>query len=83
MVGSPNASEPIPADDATGGYPMTEATACQCGCSMVTDVTNAAEPCGCGCACCSDAPESTEDRVAELRSLRERIDQRLAELETR
>lgn len=61
---------------------MAEATGCQCGCNVVTDVTNANEPCGCGCACCSDAPKRTEDQVTELRALRERIDQRLAELET-
>lgn len=54
---------------------------CQCGCSSMTDVTNAAEPCGCGCACCDGKPQSKEEQIHELRRLRESVDSRLAELE--
>lgn len=56
-------------------------TACQCGCNMVTEVTNAAEPCGCGCACCADRPKDAQQEIAELRHLRQQIDRRLSELE--
>lgn len=59
----------------------TTGNTCTCGCSVVTDVTNAAEPCGCGCACCTDAPQSAEREIAELQRLRESIDRRLGELE--
>lgn len=52
---------------------------CSCGCGTMTAVTEAAEPCGCGCSCCGD-DISAEDEVAQLRTLRESIDQRLAEL---
>lgn len=54
---------------------------CQCGCNVVTDVTNAAEPCGCGCSCCGGSPKTTEDEIAELRTLRNRVDERLRELD--
>lgn len=62
---------------------MTETTqaGCQCGCGVVTDVTNAGEACGCGCDCCSGKSKSTEQELTELRTLRDRIDQRLAEIE--
>ena len=56
-------------------------TGCQCGCNVVTGVTNAGEPCGCGCSCCGDAPKSAEDEIAELHTLRDRIDERLRELD--
>lgn len=56
---------------------------CQCGCGVMTEVTNASEPCGCGCACCSGDGKSTEAELTELRTLRDRIDQRLSELERR
>lgn len=63
---------------------MTQVTdaACECGCNLVTDVTNAAEPCGCGCACCADRPKDAQQEIAELRRLREQIERRLGELET-
>lgn len=61
---------------------MTDTQAgCQCGCNLVTDISNATEACGCGCACCSEAPKSAAEEVAELHALRDRIDQRLAELD--
>ena len=54
---------------------------CGCGCSTMTKVTNAAEPCGCGCECCGAASVAREDEIAELRRLRDSVDQRLAELQ--
>lgn len=55
---------------------------CSCGCGTMTVVTNAEEECGCGCACCATTAKSREDEIAELRTLRESIERRLAELET-
>jgi hypothetical protein len=46
----------------------------------MTTVTAAQEGCGCGCECCGDAPKDTQAEAAELRRLRDTIDQRLAEL---
>lgn len=62
---------------------MTDVTdaGCQCGCNVVTDVTNASEPCGCGCACCADTPKTAEEEITELRTLRNKVEQRLSELE--
>lgn len=57
------------------------ATTCQCGCNIVTDVTNASEPCGCGCACCAERPKNVDDEIAELHTLRTQIERRLAELD--
>lgn len=54
---------------------------CQCGCSTMTVVTEATDPCACGCACCSDRPTSTDDEIAHLRQLRESVERRLADLE--
>jgi hypothetical protein len=54
--------------------------ACQCGCSTMTEVTRAAEPCSCGCECCATTAKSTEAEVAELQQLRQSVDRRLAEL---
>lgn len=56
-------------------------TTCGCGCSQMTEVTEAKEPCGCGCECCDDTPKPKEKQVAELLKLRETINARLAELE--
>ncbi|HEX2272513.1 MAG TPA: hypothetical protein VHG90_01400 [Acidimicrobiales bacterium] len=53
---------------------------CGCGCGTMTTVTAAQEGCGCGCECCGDAPKDTRTEAAELRRLRDTIDQRLAEL---
>lgn len=53
---------------------------CQCGCSSMTEVTKAAEPCGCGCECCATTTKSTEAEIVELNQLRQSVDQRLAEL---
>ena len=58
----------------------TAATSCSCGCSSMTSLT-AAEPCGCGCSCCGEATRTKEQEVAELVTLRQAIDKRLAELE--
>lgn len=52
---------------------------CSCGCGTMTAVTEASEPCGCGCSCCGDQL-SKDDEVAQLITLRQSIDQRLAEL---
>lgn len=54
--------------------------ACQCGCSTMTQVTKAAEPCGCGCDCCATTASDTEREIAELRQLRESVERRLSEL---
>lgn len=56
-------------------------TTCGCGTTATDDEATAAGPCTCGC-CGPPAPEaSAEDRVAELRALRDSIDRELAELE--
>ena len=55
--------------------------ACQCGCASMTQVTQAAEPCGCGCECCANTSKSRNDELTELRSLRDSVNARLAELE--
>ena len=50
-----------------------------CGCgTTATDDEAAAGPCTCGCC---GTPASPEDRLAELRALRDSIDRELAELE--
>jgi hypothetical protein len=54
---------------------------CGCGCSTMTVVTNAAEPCGCGCECCGQEEKSVDDQIAELRALRQSIDEKLSELD--
>lgn len=56
-------------------------TACTCGCSTMTAITNAAEPCACGCECCAAEPSTREEEIAELRSLRDAAERRLAELD--
>lgn len=56
------------------------ARGCGCGCGEMTIVTRAEEACGCGCACCAEAPTTKEQEIAELTTLRETIEQRLAEL---
>ena len=60
-----------------------EHTSCGCGCGEMTTVTNAGEPCGCGCECCEDGPKgkSRDEEIEELRSLREAVERRLAELD--
>jgi hypothetical protein len=62
---------------------MTETAdaGCQCGCNLVSDITNANEACGCGCNCCSGPPKNVDDEIAELHTLRQQIDHRLSELE--
>ncbi len=58
-----------------------ESTTCGCGCSAMTDVTEAKEACGCGCECCGDEqPKSREQEIAELLTLRQSVDKRLTEL---
>ncbi|MGH2772040.1 MAG: hypothetical protein ACRDIU_02730 [Actinomycetota bacterium] len=47
----------------------------------MTLVTEAEEACQCGCECCAEEPKSKEQEVAELMSLRTRIEQRLSELQ--
>ncbi|MDQ4098731.1 MAG: hypothetical protein M3144_12805 [Actinomycetota bacterium] len=47
----------------------------------MTVVTNATEPCGCGCECCGQEEKSVNDQIAELRALRQSIDQKLSELD--
>jgi hypothetical protein len=54
---------------------------CGCGCSSMTVVTKATEPCGCGCECCAQEEKSVDDQIAELRALRQSIDQKLNELD--
>ncbi len=54
--------------------------ACQCGCSTMTEVTKAAEPCTCGCECCSTTARGPEREIAELKQLRESVERRLSEL---
>ena len=46
----------------------------------MTAVTEAKEPCGCGCECCGEVPQSREQQIAELLTLRQSIDKRLTEL---
>ncbi len=60
--------------------PMTMTHSCSCGCSSMTDVTEAKEDCGCGCECCGDKPQNREQAIAELLTLRQSIDRRLTEL---
>lgn len=54
---------------------------CSCGCSEMTTLTAAQEPCGCGCECCGEATKSRDEEIAELNTLRASIDRRLAELQ--
>lgn len=56
---------------------------CGCGCGEMTTVTRANQPCGCGCACCEDGPRGKprDQEIKELRSLREAVERRLAELD--
>jgi hypothetical protein len=54
--------------------------ACQCGCSTMTEVTQAAEPCTCGCECCATTAKTAEQEIAELQQLRQSVDRRLSEL---
>lgn len=54
--------------------------ACQCGCSTMTEVTKAAEPCSCGCECCATTAKTPDQEIAELKELRESVDRRLSEL---
>ena len=56
---------------------------CICGCSLMTTVTNAEQECDCGCECCGSKPKSIDEEVAQLRILRQAIENRLAELETK
>jgi hypothetical protein len=54
-----------------------------CGCASTTTIDGSgASPCSCGC-CGTEpaAPATKEQRVAELRALRDNIDQELAELD--
>jgi hypothetical protein len=54
----------------------------QSGCGCGTNTTagaSSAEPCSCGC--CNAPPVTREQRLAELRALRQTIDQELALLE--
>lgn len=55
-------------------------TTCTCGCGVTTEVTQAGEACACGCQCCTP-PDSRDEEVARLRDLRDRIDERLGELQ--
>ncbi|MDQ6615532.1 MAG: hypothetical protein M3083_12510 [Actinomycetota bacterium] len=57
---------------------MTQ-NSCGCGSADASIVGSASAPCSCGC--CGPQPASKEERLAELRSLRDSIDQQLAELE--
>lgn len=59
---------------------MTMTHNCSCGCSEMTEVTEAREPCGCGCECCGEVPQNREQQIAELLTLRQSIDKRLTEL---
>lgn len=58
---------------------MTMTDTCSCGCSAMTDLTQA-EECGCGCECCGDKLKTKEQEVVELMTLRSQIDRRLTEL---
>ncbi|MCA1656435.1 MAG: hypothetical protein LC713_01770 [Actinobacteria bacterium] len=53
---------------------------CSCGCSSMTDITQAGEDCGCGCECCGEKPETRDQEVTQLLTLRQSIDRRLSEL---
>lgn len=55
------------------------ASTCTCGCATASAITES-EPCGCGCS--ATPPQSRDDEAAELRRMRERIDERLSELES-
>jgi hypothetical protein len=46
----------------------------------MTDLTEAREECGCGCECCGEKPESREQEITQLLTLRQSIDRRLTEL---
>lgn len=53
---------------------------CSCGCSTMTEITRAEEPCGCGCECCGETPETRDQEITQLLTLRQSIDRRLTEL---
>lgn len=55
------------------------ASTCTCGCATASAITES-EPCGCGCS--ATPPQSRDDEATELRQMRERIDERLSELES-
>ncbi len=57
---------------------MADNTTCSCGCGALQTVSGEAA-CRCGCSCCS-AAQNREDEVAELRRLRDSVEERLAEL---
>jgi hypothetical protein len=57
------------------------ASTCACGCGTLATLTEAREPCGCGCECC-EVPDSPEEEREQLLSLRERIETRIAELDS-
>jgi hypothetical protein len=59
---------------------MTMTNTCSCGCSSMTDLTEAREECGCGCECCGEKPSSREQEITQLLTLRQSIDRRLTEL---
>lgn len=52
---------------------------CGCGCAVVAGLTSE-QGCTCGCDCCADKPESDEEELAQLESLRHAIDIRMSEL---
>lgn len=53
---------------------------CDCGCGTLTHLTAAQQTCGCDCGCCVPVDKAPEQETAELRQLRDQIDERLAEL---
>jgi hypothetical protein len=57
------------------------ASTCTCGCGAMTTVTEAEQTCTCGCACCAPVDRTRDEEIAELRELRDAVEQRLAELE--
>lgn len=60
---------------------MTDtATTCGCGCGSMSEVTSANVACGCGCECCGSEEKTVEQQIADLKTLRESIDRRLAQL---
>ncbi len=60
---------------------MIDTHSCSCGCSTNTDVLAGTAACGCGEGGCGEArPKSRDEEIADLLTLRQRVDKRLTEL---
>lgn len=72
-------------DTTTATVPTIEGVG-PCGCdttgeaTVPGDLVMPAEACSCGCECCAEQARTVESEVAQLATLRQAIDRRLAEL---